>query len=184
MGNVSAVLEPGEATWIMPRLWQGSRPQFDAPLDEMGFDAVALCTVEYQPEDRHVRIPTIRAELDDSGRPPTAVEMVAAHRAGRQVAKLWAQGGRVHVTCWLGLNRSGLVTALALCDATGCSGADAVRLIQASRKGTLQNHWFREYLETIPAQAPSVEWTPSAREDLRARAPSLGAAQIVYRPKR
>jgi protein-tyrosine phosphatase len=57
-----------------------------------------------------------------------------------------SEGAQVLVTCRMGKNRSGLVSALALHLLTGQSGKACIQHIQSRRKGALRNPGFNECL--------------------------------------
>lgn len=82
--------------------------------------------------------------LDDAY--PTEDECRIALKAGRNVARKVQQGQRVLVTCHAGLNRSGLVTGLALIN-LGMPAETAIQKIRSAR-GTwaLSNRHFSELL--------------------------------------
>ena len=142
-------------------LWQGSAPTdpTEQALLHRQFDAVVLCAEEYQPDAAvFPGMLVLHAGFDDSGAPPTGKEIAVATRAGRNAARLLAVRRRVLVTCWLGLNRSGLVSALALHGLTGMSGQEAAGTVRRGRPGALNNAYFARLLEAIPARqvrAPS-----------------------------
>lgn len=71
--------------------------------------------------------------------------MLAAQRA----AQLLSKGNKVLVTCMAGLNRSGMVAAMALHLHTGWSGEECVRHIQSQRSMALCNETFEQWLEGV-----------------------------------
>ena len=173
---------PGNATWIASKLWQGSAPACRTPLDELGFDVLVLTAKEHQLDAScfpGVRV--IHAALDDSGPPPSRRELQDAHQAADEASSLWRRGARVLVTCQVGANRSGLVTALILRDALGISGSEAREMVQAARVAqtahgplrALSNRDFAAYLDTLP-KAEARRWYLASRSkrpgdsDLRA----------------
>jgi hypothetical protein len=64
-----------------------------------------------------------------------------------------AAGRRVLVACAGGRNRSGLVLGLALRELLGCSGAEALRLVQLRREDALNNETFARHLAALPPPA-------------------------------
>lgn len=112
-------------------------------------DALVLCAVEHQPEAwRFPGVRVLRARLDDAR--PSAREWSEARSAARRVADLARRGAKVLVTCNMGLNRSGLVVALALID-LGMTPRQAVALVRERRREVegltpLCNHWFVDRL--------------------------------------
>lgn len=105
-----------ECCEIAPHLYMGSMPTtFGASHANAGFAALALCAAEFQPRNREFAgIEVLRAMLDDSGPPLTRREAQEAEAVAKRVAELVGQKRNVLVTCQMGVNRSGLVTALAL----------------------------------------------------------------------
>jgi len=71
----------------------------------------------------------------------------------RDVVTAVTGGRRVMVACVGGRNRSGLVLALALRELLGCSGAEALRLVQARREDALNNETFARHLTALPPPA-------------------------------
>jgi hypothetical protein len=137
------------ANEVFPGLWQGSAPPEGADLAESGFDALVLCAAEHQPGP-HL-FPGLRTVvavyLSDAGEPPTARELDSAVAASRAVASLVLSGRTVLVTCAVGLNRSGLVTALSLLQIEPTMTADeAVRLVRLARPRALGNEWFVDFV--------------------------------------
>jgi hypothetical protein len=71
--------------------------------------------------------------------------------AAKDVAEAVARGHRVLVTCAMGWNRSGLVSALALCR-LGFSPEDAMRTVRRARgSGALSNKSFRRAVLVLSA---------------------------------
>lgn len=134
-----------DAHRIVPGLYQGSRPPGGLTLARLGFSAVVLCAIEHQPDAyRFEAVEVLYAPLDDDDRPLTAEEWEIARAASRAVAVRLLEGSRVLVTCHMGVNRSGLVSALALLRIAprGFTPYDAVRIVQAHRPGALRNPYF------------------------------------------
>lgn len=144
---------------VFKRLHQGSRPPTGAVLAELGFEVLVLCAEEYQPAAenfpglRHV----IHAPYDDNmanGLKPE--ELVIAQSAARKVAMHLRKGRKVLVTCQAGANRSGLVSALAICRVSGMSGMQAASKIRESRPIALFNPHFVNHLLTVPRRERRV----------------------------
>jgi protein-tyrosine phosphatase len=55
-------------------------------------------------------------------------------------------GRNVLVTCMAGQNRSGIVTAMALCKLTGASGQECVDHVSRTRPFALNNRTFAQYV--------------------------------------
>ncbi len=85
----------------------------------------------------------------------TDQEWLAAQRAGREVAHLTAGGQRALTTCAMGLNRSGVVNALALHYRFGVAGSEAVAQVRKMRGGqALGNPSFVERLNQLRPRKP------------------------------
>jgi len=115
-----------DAHRIAPKLWMGSRP---SPAACKVFDVIVLAAEEHQPDLPDVHV--VRAPIDDAKPTPREVEL--ALRAAKVVNLQRRKGRRVLVSCYMGVNRSGLVTALALM-LNGSSAQSAIRRIRAARK--------------------------------------------------
>lgn len=96
------------------------------------FSAIVLCAQEFQPRFRRFKGTVIRAPFADT-KYPTAKERRIAIRSAREVAKRLKKGQRVLVTCAMGLNRSGLVTGLALRMASRMHPTEIIRRIREAR---------------------------------------------------
>lgn len=102
---------------------------------EAGFDMIVLCARELQlPPETFPGVDVVHAPNDDSvALPLTKEKLRIAIRAADAVARRIQDGGRVLVTCAAGLNRSGLVSALALHKLYGWAGDECVRTVRAKR---------------------------------------------------
>jgi len=139
-----------EAHQIHDNLWQGAYPPYGPVLASAGIKLVVLCASEFQPPSR--KFPGVKvwhAPNEDVPMPPTRQQLEVAIEAANQVVASVSRGEPALVTCWAGINRSSLVTGLALYRLTGMSGADIVNLIQFQRPGTLTNDQFKECLERL-----------------------------------
>lgn len=171
----------GDASRIAPKLWQGGFPQDfrDLSATRAAVDVLVLCAVELQPAHDEsievvrqigpganggpsveiVRAPlacpgveVVLCPLEDTAEPSRQAEIYrAALAAAKHVVTALLDGKRVLSTCAQGLNRSGLVTALALIGRHGMSGADAVALVRGKRQNALCNPAFAEFIQKIPA---------------------------------
>lgn len=150
-----------DASEVYPLLWQGAVPPEGTALSSMGFDAVVLCAREHQPgKHRFLGVDVIHApNADDFSRLPSRDELKIAVHAARKVAAVLAQGGKVLVTCRMGRNRSGLVSALALHILTGQDGFTCMRQVKKRRRKSLGNPGFQEVLANLKGKkkAPSSE---------------------------
>lgn len=158
----------GSATRLLPRLWQGSAPPPGTSLRKPKIDVLVLTAEEYQPADsEYPGVVVRRVALDDSGVPATPKEFADAHQLANDLAQRWARGERLLVTCWMGRNRSGIVSALTIRRATGVSGAAAMQIVQAAREGALMNEWFADHLRGLGRVQPIAGWDPVQREAVR-----------------
>jgi protein-tyrosine phosphatase len=152
-----------EAHCIAPNLWQGSAPMPGGGLRRAGFDVVVFCAEEFQPpSSMYPGVLAIHAPNDDNGsRAPTRLEIETARKASRLVAAYVAEGRKVLVTCMAGRNRSGLVTAMAICRLYGVSGREAMWHVKRKRRSpsgeALTNPQFESLLEGYHAWASSAE---------------------------
>lgn len=164
---------------VAPKLWQGSAPT-EGCYEK--FDAIVLCAVEHQPKylwdtvRGRFRGEVLRAPFRDTDE-PTRDELIAARDAAVSVAARVTAGKRVLVTCQAGLNRSGLVSALALCTAVeGMTPGDAIDLVRRARgPWALSNPAFvREVYRACGRRAPesrcSHSWASMPGSSRRSRA--------------
>lgn len=135
-----------DADYIAPKLYQGSAPPPGPELRARGFDLLVLAAEEIQPPAwAFPGVRVIYAPSDDSSHIPEST----AHPAAQEVARYLRAGKRVLVTCAAGLNRSGLISALALWYATGRSGRECVAQVQKRRAYALCNTWFADYVSSL-----------------------------------
>lgn len=136
---------------LLPNLWMGAKPPAGEFIRARGFTTLVLCAAEHQPPTSEFQgLVVIHAPLDDSGPPITDAEWLVALKAAATIADHLAAGGRVHVTCQQGRNRSGLVAALALVRFKRLSGQDALEHVRASRPGAIANASFEARLVALP----------------------------------
>jgi len=142
---------------IAPRLYQGSVPE----RGQLAVDVVVLCAQEYQfPASRYGSRPfgdtrVIRCPLTDANLPLSSGQVMRALRAAVEVARLWAHGSRVLVTCALGRNRSGLVNALALME-LGHSAEASMAAVRKARPNAIDNPHFEHLLRAIGSRKRAV----------------------------
>jgi protein-tyrosine phosphatase len=148
---------PLDAHEIMPGLWQGSVPDPELVKRE-GFHLVVFCASEFQPAAReYPSVAVLYAPNEDHAAKPTPrPQLERASRASKIVAAFVKSGRKVLVTCFAGLNRSGLVTGLAVYRLTGQNGRDVVELVRARRPGALRNPRFVEVLRQLPKRDSGV----------------------------
>ena len=136
-----------DAHEVAPRLWQGSRPK---PDELHGVDLLVLAAEEYQPArccfPAHLKI--VRAAIPDERFTGTEDELALVGNAVDEVVRAHRSGKTVLVTCWAGLNRSGLIVGLALRQLYGLSGAEATKTVRRARPLALFNEFFVQIIET------------------------------------
>lgn len=115
---------------VTSKLYQGSVP--DPASRYEGFSMIVLCAMEKQPELPRFKGQVLRPAFDDTTE-PTTEHIQRARDAAASVGAELMSGGRILVTCAAGLNRSGLVTGLALTMTTRLSAIEIVEMIRAAR---------------------------------------------------
>lgn len=136
---------------VAVRLYQGGRA--DGRHTYKPFTMLVLCAEEHQPRMDRFRGKIVRPAFSDTLR-PNERELARAFAAGKRVASELYMRGRVLVTCQAGLNRSGLVTGLALCFGTRMSGDQIVDAIRRARgDAALGNYAFEKIIRDL-AQSP------------------------------
>lgn len=134
---------------VAPRLYQGPKP---AP-GRYNIDVLVLMAEEYQPRSHNfpgVKA-VVHAPIDDA--PSTGVkphEHESIQRAASFVAAALRDGRTVLVTCNMGLNRSGVVSALALRQAyPEMTADDAIARVRNARgKWALSNPHFEKIVRS------------------------------------
>lgn len=127
-------------------LAMGSKPPRGMRLP---FQVLVLTAVEYQPRSRDFPgVLVLHVPLTDTpGKRPPASEQAAARTAAAFVARHLYARRRVLVTCNMGLNRSGLVTTLALVR-IGYQPEDAIAIARQLRgRAALFNPHFRRMVQ-------------------------------------
>ena len=113
---------------------------------------LVLAAEEHQPPaSSFPGVRVLYCPLDDNGFSIKPEEWQRAVRCSQKVADAVLQGKRVLVTCQQGINRSGLVTSLALWRLTGMAGGDVVAHVRAARPIALRNQGFVRALTMLPA---------------------------------
>lgn len=126
-------------------IYQGSMPD---PAELGSFDALVLCAFENQNADDYAPLHVIEAPGDDvRDWPIDQFDLEQWIRASHAVAELVRSGMEVLVTCMAGLNRSGMVSAMALHHLTGWDGEKCVGWVQGRRCSALFNPAFKRWLE-------------------------------------
>jgi hypothetical protein len=124
-----------EGDEIVPNLWQGSYPGTGRAVAASGFSMLVLCAVELQePAELFPGVEVVHApNYDDYENPLTRERLTVAMEAARRVQGMVEQGKKVLVTCRAGMNRSGLVTALALHLLYNWDGGTCIRKVRQNR---------------------------------------------------
>jgi hypothetical protein len=153
-------------------LWQGADPPVGPFLNRLGFTNLVLCAEELQ--HRASLYPGVHVDylpLDDADYiPPNVMPM------GQRVARMVHAGRRVLVACHMGINRSGLLVAVALWHLTGAPGpmiitGDAPAPADPSIDGTLERdlRGLRGPAPAAPALASALARWRQWRENPRPR---------------
>ena len=142
---------------ILPGIWQGgtatedtvfetARPQ-RASITKKDFDTVITAYAWANPCDWGVK--EVRYCFYDSDM--TDVDLEKLNSVVETAYKDWKSGNRVLVRCQLGVNRSGLITALVLMK-DGYTAEQAVQLIRERRSPcVLSNQDFFRHLQKLTA---------------------------------
>lgn len=124
-----------DAHEVIPNVWQGSKPPQGRRLADAGFDVLVLAAQEHQPQSK--RFPGVRVyhvPLEDRLEPLTQAEADLIDLAAQQAAMHAAVGRQVLITCAMGINRSGIITARTVQILTGASAEQAIRQVKRRRK--------------------------------------------------
>ena len=137
-----------DANEIAPNLWQGSLPLRGEDLSN--FDVIVFMAKEVQPPgDWYTgRLRIVRAPIDDNPYAGiSSTDMLKIRGAVKEVVDALRAGKRVLVTCFAGLNRSGVVVALVLRVLFGLPPYEAIRLVREGRgEAALGNEAFVELI--------------------------------------
>lgn len=135
-----------DAALVAPRLYVGSRPR---PGRYRWFNTVVLCAKEYQPPSYAypgmtvIRIPLV----DDYIHPLSDVDQALVTANARTIARYLESGACVLSTCWMGLNRSALVAAIAMQLAFDMDADTAINQIRDTRSpNALSNPQFEKFV--------------------------------------
>lgn len=138
---------------IIQNLYQGAAPPFGETVAKLGFDTLVLCAKENQRDDLYPGVEVVLAPGDDDCRVNCMMrDLPTWQQAAQIVVERVNAGKKVLVTCMAGLNRSGIVTALALRQLTDWTGVEIVEHIQTIREMALCNDTFAEYIRGLPAK--------------------------------
>lgn len=121
----------------------------------MGMQVICMCIDDWQLDVSHFPglVDCINCPLiDDAHNGFRAGDVERATEAAKKVADHVRAGRNAYVQCHAGQNRSGLVNGLAIMMLSGCSGAEAVAIIQSRRKEALWNPFTAAYLRGLENQ--------------------------------
>jgi hypothetical protein len=157
------------------RLWQGDKNDVKRllrrPSDQIAL--IGLFAQEIQPSDPNSHYELLKSGFDDNGAADAnELKKVAevADSASDKFASALREGKGCLSSCQMGLNRSGLVSALTLIKVAGLSPKVAIDLIRMSRvpqEGfqALCNAKFVELIHQMgPASGSKSAWTKWGRE--------------------
>lgn len=131
------------ASKILPGLFQGGAPASASQVSAAGFQLLVLCAREVQPTAHALNdLTVLRCPLDDNDVPIDNATWSQIWKTGHEVAHAVEDHRAVLVTCAQGLNRSGIVTGVAVHLLTGWEGKRVVEHIQRRRDGALFNQTF------------------------------------------
>ena len=118
---------------VHERLWVGAAPDHGKLVANRGFTHLVLCAMGYQAgADSFPGTVVLHCPFEDDDSIMAGAVMTQVFLAARAVAEAHRAGGNVLVTCRAGINRSALVTALAL-QMLGFEPAASVVRIRARR---------------------------------------------------
>lgn len=133
--------------FIAPGIYQGSKPHNSSLVRNDKFSLLILSAVEFQPpKERFKGVNVINAPLRDCY-DITDEEMLCALQCADLVKNEVNSGGKCLITCYMGWNRSGLITALSLMKIYKMSGKQAVDHVRSMRKNALGNKFFVKIIE-------------------------------------
>lgn len=100
----------GDASEVAPGIYVGGCPDIGCRV----YDVIVLAAKEYQPaSESFPGVKVIHVPMDDTD-PMSNEAARTAIRTAMAVATLRRKGNKILVSCWAGLNRSGLIAALAI----------------------------------------------------------------------
>jgi len=127
-------------------IWQSGYSQIPWDLRTANIDVVFYMAAECPPLNHHQGAEKIYCPNWDSIVAQDSLEyaeiLSRASLAADQAVARMQEKKNVLITCSAGINRSSLVTCLALKKLTGRDGEDVIALIRAKRPGTLSNPTF------------------------------------------
>lgn len=146
-----------DATCIHQHLYMGGFPAVGHGVRRGGFDVLVLCAKELQrPLSDFPGVEVFYVPLeDDSSKPVGIQDWEQIVRTSQRVVRRLRAGKKVLVTCQMGLNRSGIVTAASLHFLTGKSGCSTAKLVQRRRhSGGYDALFNRAFVRALCARLP------------------------------
>lgn len=139
-----------DVSQIYDGLWQGAHPPIGTLVKDSGFSLLILCAREYQPPANN--FPGIEVfyapNKDNFIIPPSRETLNSALQAANKAVEFLQRKKQVLVTCWAGINRSGLVSAIILHKLLNVSGITACSIIERQRT-VITNPQFLKCLSAI-----------------------------------
>jgi protein-tyrosine phosphatase len=131
------------------RLWQGGCPVDYGWARRTGIDVILDISDAdtYPPEGAVDGLAYLKCPLVDGAVPDPALTL----RLADLVAALVREGRRALVHCTFGRNRSGLMATLIVRAVERVDGAAALRRVQQTRDGAVNNTEFARWLRSLPA---------------------------------
>jgi protein-tyrosine phosphatase len=173
-----------DADEVYAGLWQGAQPPEGEELGRAGFSLLVLCASEYQPPaEAFPGVEVLHVPLEDASGLGSDIELLRLVRPVVLRTIMAVRSGRkALVTCHAGLNRSGLVTGLALRGLTGMPGAAVVyRLKRLRSLWALSNSQFRQIVLDSSQLRTYFEHGTQVQQEVIAPQPYRGG---VFRPLR
>lgn len=138
------------------KMYQCGAKEIPSYLANKDIGLLVLSAKEYQPKslrknpDLFKGVSRVYVPLKDKAsfsRPALEDTISRAAQASTHVVNNLSKGNNVLVTCWAGINRSGLISGMALISMLGCTGKEAVRLVRKGRGDiALYNPLFQKIL--------------------------------------
>lgn len=120
----------------------------DPPSNQyLQIDTLVLTALEHQSNQYSGPRTILHVPLNDDGSPITKHEVRLALQASKEVTRRLRKNERVLITCHMGKNRSGLITALTLIN-LGSSADNAVQIVRKARgQSALGNRYFYDLVQ-------------------------------------
>jgi len=142
-------------------LWQSGYREIPHNLKIIGIHVVIYAAAECPPLNHHVGAELKYFPNDDAmfpkGIPQYDALLWNAKQAVPTVVEAIKDGKNVLVTCSQGINRSSLVTGLALNQLSSLSSWEVINLIKDKREGTLTNGSFMEMILETDVPNPYLD---------------------------